>query len=43
MINIITKKHKNNMFWKKIHNGGITVLIKALAKGNTGRAITFER
>ena len=31
------------MFWKKIHNGGIIVPIKAPANGNTGWVITFER
>ena len=43
MINSITKKHENNTFWKKTRNGGTIVLIKALAKSNTGREITFER
>ena len=42
MINIITKKHKNNMFWKKIHNGSINMPIKARTNGNTGGVITFE-
>ena len=46
MINIIAKKHKNNILkiiLKKIHNGGIMVPIKAPADGNTSRVITFER